>query len=87
MAEFSHEAYIVKEAICAEAAIVRQALTAPHVLMKPAVFPDGDQWCALYGKDLMAGVAGFGPSPADAMADFDKNWSSQRLSPDGLAGR
>ncbi|MCW0104448.1 hypothetical protein [Burkholderia pseudomallei] len=31
-------------------------------------------WCALYGPNLMEGVCGFGDSPAEAMADFDKNW-------------
>ena len=52
---------------------------APHVIFKPKVYPDGNQWCALYGEDLMMGVCGFGDTPAKACADFDKNWSSQRL--------
>ena len=33
-------------------------------------------WCALYGDNLQDGVAGFGRSPEEAMADFDKNWKS-----------
>lgn len=49
----------------------------PCVLMRPAVYVDGDQWCALYGSDLQSGVAGFGDSPALAMIDFDKNWHTK----------
>lgn len=28
-----------------------------------APFKDGNQWCCLYGKDLMSGIAGFGDTP------------------------
>lgn len=55
------------------------ALQAPHAIMRPKVFPDGDQWCALYGDDLQAGVAGFGKTPEGACAAFDHNWRSQTL--------
>jgi len=54
----------------------------PSVLFRPALFPDGDQWCALYGDDLQAGVAGFGDTPARAMDDFDTQWLR---APAGLA--
>lgn len=33
-------------------------------------FKDGDQWCALYGEDLQAGIAGFGNTPFLAMEDL-----------------
>ena len=46
----------------------------PSVLFKPSLTVDGNQWCALYGKDLQEGVAGFGSSPDEAMKAFDKNW-------------
>lgn len=46
----------------------------PSVLYRPSVSIDGNKWCALYGENLQAGVAGFGDSPALAMADFDANW-------------
>ena len=26
-------------------------------------FKDGNQWCCLYGKDLMSGIVGFGDTP------------------------
>lgn len=54
-------------------------LSAPHTRMRPRIFPDGNMWCALYGENLQEGVAGFGETPEKACADFDKNWSSQRM--------
>lgn len=48
----------------------------PSVLMKPRIFIDGNQWCALYGENLQDGVAGFGDSPELAFRDFDKNWET-----------
>lgn len=58
----------------------------PFVLLKPRMFPDGNQWCALYGDDLQEGVAGFGDTPASAAANFDLNWSTQKLPTRGVAG-
>ncbi|NKF57516.1 hypothetical protein GO299_04707 [Ralstonia solanacearum] len=49
----------------------------PAVLYRPGLCIDGNQWCALYGEDLQSGVAGFGDSPAEAMADFDANWNAK----------
>lgn len=48
--------------------------TRPHVLMHPKLTRDGNQWCALYGKNLQEGLAGFGESPQKAMQAFDANW-------------
>jgi hypothetical protein len=56
----------------------RVFLTAAYVL-RPKLFPDGNQWCALYGENLQEGVAGFGDTPAEAMLDFDRNFHSQKL--------
>lgn len=47
---------------------------APSAIFRPKIYLDGNQWCALYGENLQDGVAGFGNSPALAMADFDVNW-------------
>lgn len=44
----------------------------PHVRLRPRLFIDGTQWCALYGENLQDGVAGFGASPELAMLDFDR---------------
>lgn len=46
----------------------------PCVVYKPDLFLDGEHWCALFGRDLAVGVAGFGKSPAEAMYEFDKAW-------------
>lgn len=35
------------------------------------IFPDGNQWCCLYGGNLQDGVAGFGDSPIDAIQAFE----------------
>lgn len=50
----------------------------PSVLYRPALTADGTKWCALYGEDLASGVAGFGDTPAEAMYDFDKAWTTER---------
>jgi hypothetical protein len=52
----------------------------PSVLMRPTISRDGNMWCALYGEDLVTGCAGFGPTPAEAMADFDANWADMQAS-------
>ena len=49
----------------------------PSVMYRPRLFLDGDQYCALYGDDIMSGCAGFGDTAAEAMADFDTNWRNQ----------
>lgn len=50
----------------------------PSVLYRPEIMADGDQWCALLGADLQVGVAGFGDTPAAAMAAFDQAfWKGQ----------
>ena len=51
----------------------------PFYLLRPAIYPDGNQWCALYGDNLQEGVAGFGDTPEQAAIQFDVNWMNQRL--------
>lgn len=46
----------------------------PSVLFRPVLSQDGDMFCALYGGDLVNGCAGFGDTPAKAMAEFDVEW-------------
>ena len=50
------------------------SMNEPFTTYKPKMFPDGDQWCALYGENLQEGVAGFGKTPADAVTAFNKAW-------------
>lgn len=46
----------------------------PFMLLRPRLFVDGNQWCALYGENLQDGVAGFGDTPAKAATQFDIEW-------------
>ena|SRR3990167_4565077 len=46
----------------------------PFVQLRPRVFLDGNQWCALYGENTQDGVAGFGDSPEYAAWNFDRAW-------------
>ncbi len=55
-----------------------QFLARPSVMLGLTPRPDGDQWCVLYGENLQDGVAGFGPTPDDAMEAFDREWESGR---------
>lgn len=50
----------------------------PSVLYRPSIGRDGTKWCVLYGDDLVSGIAGWGDTAAEAMADFDKNWREER---------
>lgn len=50
----------------------------PSVLYRPELGIDGNQWCALYGLNLMEGVAGFGDTPDKAMRDFDDQFSKAK---------
>lgn len=72
--DIRNDAYLVRMTIVEAAAF----LVAPHTRMRPRVFPDGTKWCALLGDDLMSGVSGFGDTPEEACAEFDKAWSNGR---------
>lgn len=60
-----------------EVSVVFAEYARPSAVYRPSIGRDGNKWCALYGSNLMEGVAGFGDSPAEAMADFDKNWNAK----------
>jgi len=61
--------------ICNEIDSHSKSMTLPHVLFRPALFIDGDMWCALYGENLQSGICGFGKSPQLAINDFDFNFN------------
>ncbi|NBW15812.1 MAG: hypothetical protein EBR82_48280 [Caulobacteraceae bacterium] len=75
MTDISNQAYMVVQLVAEATAFI----SAPHTRMRPRIYPDGNQWCALYGVNLQEGVAGFGDTPDKACADFDRNWYSQKL--------
>ena len=53
----------------------------PFILVGARIFPDGDQWCALFGPNIQEGVCGFGATPAKASIAFDLAWLNQTLTP------
>lgn len=58
--------------------MVANEMVRPSVVYRPALTADGDMWCALLGEDLQVGVAGFGKTPAEAMAAFDLAFFNER---------
>lgn len=49
----------------------------PSVMLRVTVKRDGNMWCALYGPNLQEGICGFGKSPEEACADFDRAWKER----------
>lgn len=74
VANFSHYADMASQA-AQQAAYEHMR---PSVLYRPSIALDGTMWCALYGEDLMNGVAGFGETPAAAMVAFDLAWLNDK---------
>lgn len=70
-----------------EANITEQARRAPHVLMRPTLTIDGSMWCALYGENIIEGLAAFGETPEKAMEAFDTAWSKERTPAAKLASK
>ena len=68
-------------AICHAASMVQNSIQQeisgygePSAIYKPRIFPDGEQWCALYGVNIQECVCGFGDTPAAAIYDFNQCW-------------
>lgn len=75
-AQLGHFIERAANAVIEAGVATQECSTAPSAVYRPALSIDGNQWCALYGDNLQDGVAGFGDSPALAMADFDNNWKA-----------
>lgn len=45
--------------------------------LNPKIFIDGNQWCVLYGENLVEGIAGFGDTPYKAVLDFNTSFHSK----------
>lgn len=78
----SFVAQIAHQAACIACEAENERLR-PSVIWRPRLSIDGKQWCALYGENLMEGVAGFGDSPDKAMRDFDVNWYKDIVAVEG----
>ena len=57
----------------------------PSYWLRPALKREGKKWFVLYGENIQDGVAGFGDTPDEAFADFDKQWFTHR-GPSGFTG-
>lgn len=68
--EMGNARALLQEAI----GMVGNEMVRPSAIYRPSIMRDGDQWCALYGEDLVEGVSGFGESPDAAMRAFDQAW-------------
>jgi len=79
MSYASEQAVLNGQWNAAEAAFQAEILRAsPHVLMRPRLMVDGDMWCALYGENIVEGLAAFGETPEKAMEAFDRAWRTER---------
>lgn len=47
----------------------------PHAAEGAELTLDGDAYCVLAGENLQEGVTGFGATPEEACAAFDREWS------------
>lgn len=91
MRDDSHIQALLHEAACYESEAAQHKNSAseqelyaaiekarPFYLLRPRLFPDGNQWCALYGDNLQEGVCAFGDTPAQAAVQFDLEWLNAR---------
>lgn len=49
--------------------------------LKPKVTIDGDQYCILYGENLIEGISGFGKTIMEAIRNFNKSFHTPLPSP------
>jgi len=47
-------------------------------VLRPALWQDGDEYCALLGPDPQEGVFGCGPTPQQAIQDWDLHLQERR---------
>jgi hypothetical protein len=73
--DISHTVQSVAQDLTAYAQEASAVQCRPSAVYRPSIKMDGDQWSALYGDNLQDGVAGFGDTPAAAMAAFDQAWN------------
>ena len=73
----------IRNSLCWAVPIIQQEMLftiaeyrRPSAVYRPTLTLDGNAWCALYGANLQDGVAGFGDTPAAAMAAFDEAWNA-----------
>lgn len=72
--EAAHNAYVASIDNVQRAAF----LSRPSVMLGLVPEPDGGKWSVLYGSNIQEGICGFGDTPDEAMADFDRAWKEDR---------
>jgi len=71
--------YEHSQSMAASFDLTQYLLRQPHVYMRPKIYHDGSSWCALYGDDLMMGVAAFGNTPQQAAEAWDLVWMNGEI--------
>ena len=46
-------------------------------MLKPKLYKDGNQWCCLYGENIMEGIVGFGDTPYKAVLKWSSAWNEE----------
>lgn len=72
--DISHAVSVIQSEFC----IAAGEMARPSAVYKPTLSADGSMWMVLLGEDLQSGVAGFGETPAAAMAEFDQAFYKER---------
>jgi len=67
-----HEVLEHQNRMCA---IAQNADYALFALLKPSLTKDGDQWCVLYGENIIEGIVGFGDTPQSAIINWNAEWN------------
>lgn len=76
--DISHTVAMLQADFCAAA----YEMGRPSVVFKPVIQADGDMWTVLLGPDPQIGMFATGATPAEAMANFDKEfWKGRPPSP------
>lgn len=61
-------------------------LVSPAYRLRPQLSKDVGRWRAVYGESVENGVVGFGFSPEEAFADFDRKWTEKLSAPTASMG-
>jgi hypothetical protein len=55
----------------------------PAARLRPKIGMADDVWLAFIGPDLREGASGLGPTPRDALDDFNRHFMEPLISPNG----
>jgi len=55
----------------------------PAARLRPRMVMIGDTWLAFIGRELRAGASGLGPTPCNALEDFNRHFMEPLISRNG----